>query len=367
MDFKILHKDKNCRARTGKFNTLHGEICTPIFMPVATQGTVKALAPVWLDEARVEALLSNAYHLYLRPGLDIISKAGGLHKFMNWPGPIITDSGGYQVFSLALLRKITDEGVNFQSHINGDSHFIGPKECLRIQEAIGSDICMVLDECVAYPCPYEKAKLAVERTLNWAKTARALKLSKGRQIFAIVQGSTFQELRKSCAQELVKLDFDGYAVGGVSVGEPTQLIYDIVSFTLNFLPQDKPRYVMGMGTPQDIIENIGQGADMFDCIIPTRYGRTGTAFTCEGKINLRNSIYANDFNPVDSECGCYGCRNFSRAYLRHLFYANEILGLELLSLHNVYFYTDLIAKIRQAIENDCFLQFKSAFLERYKA
>ncbi len=363
MSFKVTHKDKNSAARLGELKTLHGRIQTPVFMPVGTQGSVKALPPAVLEASGVQIILGNAYHLYLRPGTKIIKAAGGLHEFMNWPKPILTDSGGYQVFSLAVLRKITDEGVWFQSHLDGTAHFIGPRECLTIQDELDSDICMVLDECAAYPCAHEYARIAMQRTLNWAKISREIKQNKKRLVFGIVQGSTYEDLRQECAQELVEMDFDGYAVGGVSVGEPPELIYKIVSYTLPFLPEDKPRYIMGMGTPEDILESINSGADMFDCIIPTRYGRTGTAFTSTGKINLRNSGFSDDFSPVDEVCNCYCCENFSRAYIRHLFNANEILGLELLSLHNVHFYINLMKNIRQAIAEDSFLEFKDEFLK----
>jgi len=365
MSFKVKHKDKHCQARVGQLKTLHGVVQTPVFMPVGTQGTVKALSPFWLDKSGVEMILANAYHLYLRPGTEIIKSCGGLHKFMNWPGPILTDSGGYQVFSLSILRKITNDGVNFQSHIDGSSHFIGPKQALAIQQDLGSDICMVLDECVGYPCEYEQAKIAQERTLRWANISRNIKLDKQRLVFGIVQGSTYQDLREDCAKQLVKLDFDGYAVGGVSVGEPAALIYQIISYTLEHLPADKPRYIMGMGTPEDILESISVGADMFDCIIPTRYGRTGTAFTHQGKINLKNACFVDDKSSIDKECDCYSCCNFSRAYIRHLFNANEILGLELLSLHNVHFYIHVINEARKAIANDEFLKFKKRFLDKY--
>lgn len=367
MIFKIVHKDKNSQARLGLLHTARGIVQTPVFMPVGTQATVKAVPPFVLEEIGVEMILGNAYHLYLRPGVKIVKKAGGLHKFMNWHGPILTDSGGYQVFSLALLRKVTDDGVWFQSHIDGSAHFIGPKECLNIQEALGSDIYMVLDECVGYPCSYDQARLAVDRTVNWARISRQIKVASKAFVFGIVQGSTYKELRQECAHQLVEMEFNGYAVGGLSVGEPAELIYDIISYTTAFLPETKPRYVMGVGTPPDILESITYGVDMFDCIIPTRYGRTATAFTSTGKLNLRNAVYREDFLPVDPGCSCYSCKNFSRAYIRHLFYANEILGLELLSLHNIFFYTNLMKNARLAISENRFLSFKNAFLAEYNS
>ncbi len=360
--FELLHQDKSCKARLGRLKTLHGSVDTPVFMPVGTQGTVKAVSPAVMQEAKVEMILGNAYHLYLRPGTELIKQAGGLHKFMNWPNPILTDSGGYQVFSLAKLRKVTDAGIEFQSHIDGSTHFIGPEQCLRIQEDLDSDVCMVLDECVSYPSERSAASDAVRRTVDWAAKSRSVKVKPGRLVFGIVQGSTYEDLREECARELVDMNFDGYAVGGVSVGEPAELIYKTISSTLPFLPERLPRYIMGMGTPRDIVESIARGADMFDCIIPTRYGRTGNAFTGTGKINLRNSRFAGDLRPVDSECDCYCCANFSRAYLRHLFMSNEILGLELLSAHNVRFYINLIRRCRAAIASDSFVAFRKEFL-----
>ncbi|MDD5728410.1 MAG: tRNA guanosine(34) transglycosylase Tgt [Victivallales bacterium] len=366
MNFKILHKDTTSNARLGEFTTLHGSVTTPVFMPVGTQATVKALMPSTLKESGVEMILGNAYHLYLRPGTKIIKSAGGLHRFMNWDRPILTDSGGYQVFSLSILCKINDDGVIFQSHIDGSTHFIGPRECLQIQDALGSDICMVLDECAGYPCEKNDARIAMDRTLAWARVSRDVRMSGG-HVFGIVQGSTYKDLRQECAEKLAAMDFDGYAIGGVSVGESPELIYDIVDYTAPFLPENKPRYVMGMGTPEDILESVGHGVDMFDCIIPTRYGRTGAAFTGQGKINLRNAAHTEDLTPIDPECDCYLCRNFSRAYVRHLFYANEMLGPQLLSLHNIHFYINLIRQIREAIKADRYADFKTAFLKKYSA
>jgi len=364
MEFTLEKTSGNARACTIK--TAHSTIKTPVFMPVGTQGAVKAISPAVLEEIGAEIILGNAYHLYLRPGTQLIKKAGGLHKFMNWHGPILTDSGGYQVFSLSILRKVTDKGVRFQSHIDGSSHFIGPRECLEIQDILGSDICMVLDECAPYPCEYESAKIAMKRTLDWARISSKVKLNSGNKVFAIVQGSTYEDLRAECAKELVNMNFDGYAVGGVSVGEPPELIYKIVDYTLPLLPDSKPKYIMGMGTPEDILESIGCGADMFDCIIPTRYGRTANAFTSKGKLNLRNACYSQDLTPVDSECSCYLCKNFTRAYVRHLFYANEMLGPQLLSLHNVHFYLNFIKQVREAIAADKFNEFREDFLLKYR-
>jgi queuine tRNA-ribosyltransferase len=317
-------------------------------MPVGTQGTVKAISPAELKEAGAEIVLSNAYHLFLRPGMDVIKKAGGLHNFMSWQGPILTDSGGYQIFSLALLRKIRDSGVEFQSHIDGMKHTFTPEDVVGIQEDFGSDIIMPLDECVHYPCAKDYAGIAARRTIDWA--ARSKKAHGTKQLlFCIVQGASYEDLRRACAAELIDLNFEGYAIGGVSVGEPQKLIYNITQIVAGLLPKDKPRYLMGVGLPEDILEAVEAGIDMFDCVTPTRYGRNGSAFTSEGKLIIRNSPYAEDFKPLDQECDCYACKNFSRAYLRHLFNTDEILGLRLVSLHNIHFYLKLMFGIREAI------------------
>lgn len=364
--FKLLHQDKNTSSRLGKLTTAHGDIDTPCFMPVGTQGTVKAVTPESLKNAGAQVILSNAYHLFLRPGTEIIEKAGGLHNFIGWQKPILTDSGGYQVFSLALLRKVSDKGVEFQSHIDGMKHFITPERVIEIQNALGSDIMMPLDECVHYPCAKEQAKIAMDRTIEWAKRSKAQTVNGHRQLlFGIVQGATYEDLRKECGLRMVEIGFDGYAIGGVSVGEPQDLIYNIAGATAGFLPVDKPRYMMGVGMPEDIIEAVALGIDMFDCVIPTRYGRNGTAFTREGKMVIRNAPYAQDFTPLDSGCSCYTCKNFSRAYLRHLFNTQEILGAMLVSLHNIYFYLEMMRNIRQAIAQDRFTEFKKEFLSTY--
>ena len=376
--FTVIHQDKNSKARLGKLATTHGEIDTPCFMPVGTQGTVKTLSPLELKDAGAQILLSNAYHLFLRPGIEVIKKAGGIHKFISWPGPILTDSGGYQIFSLAHFRKVSDEGVEFQSHIDGLKHFLRPEDVIDIQREFQSDIMMPLDECVHYPCAKDYAEIAARRTLDWARRCKLVvscPMPAGRQelsvvsqrqlLFGIVQGATYEDLRKECAQRLVEINFDGYAIGGVSVGEPKNLRYNIINFVLEYLPKNKPHYLMGLGTPLDIIEAVEMGMDMFDCVIPTRYGRNGTAFISSGKITIRNAPYIEDFGPLDPKCGCYACKNFSRAYLRHLFNTNEILGLRLVSLHNVYFYLELMQKIREAIRQDRFLEFKKEFLKNY--
>jgi queuine tRNA-ribosyltransferase len=376
--FKIIHQDKNIKARLGKITTLHGEIDTPCFMPVGTQGTVKAISPQELKDSRAEVILSNTYHLFLRPGTEVIKKAGGLHNFMSWQKPILTDSGGYQVFSLALLRKVIDNGVEFQSHIDGQKHLFTPENVIETQQIFGSDIMMPLDECVHYPCAKDQAEVAVKRTVDWAR--RSLKVTgsgghpaspAGRQVtgkqllFGIVQGATYEDLRRSCAEQLIEMDFQGYAIGGVSVGEPRNLIYNIVNLVTDLLPENKPRYLMGVGLPQDILEAVSEGVDMFDCVVPTRYGRNGTAFTGTGKLTIRNSPYTEDFAPLDAECGCYACKNFSRAYLRHLFNTGEILGLRLVSLHNVHFFLKLMQRAREAIAQNKFGEFKKEFLGKY--
>lgn len=370
--FKIIHQDKLSQARLGKLKTAHGEIDTPCFMPVGTHGTVKGLMPKDIHDFGAQIILGNAYHLFLRPGLEIIEQAGGLHKFISWDKPILTDSGGYQIFSLARLRKLTDHGVEFQSHIDGKKHLLTPEDVVKIQQVLGSDIMMPLDECAHYPCTEEHARIAMERTINWARRSqeylghKSQVTSHKQMLFAIVQGATFDKLRKECAERLVEMDFPGYAIGGVSVGEESSLIYNILKFTAALLPQTKPHYAMGVGYPHDIVEAVDCGMDMFDCVVPTRYGRNGTAFTSRGKIVIRNSAFTKDFKPLDAECDCYTCRNFSRAYLRHLFNAEEMLGLILLSMHNVYFFLDLMRKIREAIKEDAFHTFKKDFLHKYK-
>ncbi|MFA4854090.1 MAG: tRNA guanosine(34) transglycosylase Tgt [Candidatus Omnitrophota bacterium] len=363
--FKLIHQDKNSKARLGKLVTAHGEIETPAFMAVGTHATVKGLMLKDVEEAGAQVVLANAYHVYLRPGIEVIKKAGGLHKFMGWDKAILTDSGGYQVFSLALFRKMHDRGVEFQSHIDGLKHFLTPEDVIQIQKDLGSDIIMPLDECVHYPCARDQAKIAMERTISWAKRSLAVH-EKGKQsLFGIIQGATYDDLREECAKRMVDMDFEGYSIGGVSVGESSNLIYNILELVAGIIPENKARYAMGIGYPFDIVEAVDRGVDMFDCVIPTRYGRNGTAFTSSGKMIIRNSPYAEDFRPLDEKCSCYVCKNFSRAYLRHLFNAKEMLGLVLLSLHNVYFFLDLMRGIRQAIKEDRFSQFKQMFLSGY--
>lgn len=363
MFFTLEHKDKTTRARSGRIKTLHGEIPTPVFMPVATQATVKTISSEELVSAGVKMLISNAYHLYLRPGRDIIKKAGGLHDFMNWQGAITTDSGGFQIFSLAELRQIKREGVKIQSHIDGSSHFFTPESVVDFQLALGSDIIMPLDECVKYPAEKDYVEDSVELTLEWA--ARSQKAAGTSNLFGIVQGSTYKPLRKKCAERLIDMDLTGYAIGGIAVGEPVELINEITSFTADLLPENKVRYLMGVGTPPDVLEAVSCGIDMFDCVVPTRNGRNGQAFTSKGELQLRNAPYKEDFRAVDDNCPCPVCKSYTRGYIRHLFNTDEILGLHLVSLHNIYFYVKLIRETREAIKKGSFAEFKKEFLERY--
>ncbi len=370
MNFIVEHQDGP--ARVGRLETSHGVIETPIFMPVGTQGSVKAVEPRELIEHGVQIILGNTYHLYLRPGTEILHETGGLHKFINWQKPILTDSGGFQVFSLAELRAIEEEGVRFQSHIDGSYHSFTPENIINIQRAIGSDIMMVLDECTPYPCEFDYAKKSHERTIRWARRCkeRSVKTESlygsGQAAFAIVQGSIYPLLREANARELVNLDFDGYAIGGLAVGEPNELMYEITALCCDFLPSTKPRYLMGVGTPVNIVESIARGIDMFDCVMPTRNGRNGQVFTKTGQLNLRNAVYKNDFSPIDDECSCYACKNFSRAYIRHLVMAKEILALQLASIHNVAFYIWLVSEARKAIKTKNYLSWKNSFIQKFE-
>ena len=367
--FKLLHKDKSTKARLGKLVTAHGVVNTPIFMPVGTQGTVKALSNEEVKTCGAEIILGNAYHLYLRPGLDIIRKAGGLHKFMGWDRPILTDSGGYQVFSLAKLRKLSEEGAEFSSHIDGSKHFLSPEGAIDIQMTLGSDIMMTLDECVHYPAAKDYVEQSLGLTTRWAKRSKehlAKTQNKGQLLFGIVQGGAYLDLRKRAAEDLIKIGFDGYAIGGVSVGEPEELIHEISSYAATLLPDDKPKYLMGLGTPLGILEAISNGIDMFDCVVPTRNGRNGQAFTWNGELQLRNASYKEDFRPIDENCACYACKNHTRAYIRHLFNTQEILGLRLVSLHNIHFYVKLIELSRESIASGRFAEFIDRFNSKYK-
>lgn len=363
MQYKLTCPGRDgLRARCGEIKTERGIIPTPIFMPVGTQATVKTLTPKQLEEANVKILLCNTYHLSLRPGEEVIKKHGGLHKFMGWYGPILTDSGGFQVFSLSNLTKVSDEGVEFQSPICGSRVFLSPEKSIEIQNALGADIITTFDECVPYPCERDRAERAMLRTVTWTKRCRNAHKNSKQALFGIIQGSVFKELRDKCVEQLVEMDFDGYAIGGLSVGEGKYLMNEVLNYTVDQLPSDKPRYLMGVGMPEDILDAIEYGVDMFDCVIPTRNGRNGWAFTSKGKIKIRNSRYKDDTNPLDERCRCYTCQHFSKAYIRHLFNADEILGLSLLSLHNIYFFIDMVRQARQAILDGSFREFKVSFI-----
>ena len=370
--FELLGKDGLSKARRGRLTTGHGMIETPAFMPVGTQGSVKAVSPRELRELNAQIILGNTYHLFVRPGLDVIRHCGGLHKFMNWDGPILTDSAGYQIFSLAKLRKNTEEGVAFQNHIDGTPTFISPEIAMEIQAALGSDIAMVLDECPPWPCEYDYAARSLQMTLRWAKRCKRISDTGNRKperqlLFGIVQGATFEELRQSSAQALAAMDFDGYAIGGVSVGEPEPEMMQAIEWSEPHLPENKPRYAMGLGTPPQLLELIARGMDMFDCVLPTRLARNGTAFTAAGTLNLKNAEFTLQTGPLEEGCACEACRGFSRAYIRHLVKAEEILGLRLLSIHNLHFYLDLMKRARQAIEEGSFDIFRATFVSNYNA
>jgi queuine tRNA-ribosyltransferase len=361
---EILRTDGN--ARFGRITTVHGSVETPVFMPVGTQGTVKAITNRDLKASGVTMILANAYHLYLRPGDVLIKEMGGLQRFAGWDGPILTDSGGYQVFSLGKLRKVKEEGVMFQSHIDGSKHFLSPERAVEIQQNIGADICMCLDECIPYPSSHEATSTSVALTTRWAKRCRSAKNGGTYLLFGIIQGGFYKDLRMQSARELVEMDFDGYALGGLSVGEPKSVTWEMVDAVMDTLPQDKPRYLMGLGFPEDIIEGVKRGIDMFDCVIPTRLARNGNLFTGNGRINIKNAKYTRDESPVDEECDCYTCRTYSRAYLRHLLVSHELTSFYLNTLHNVYFYADFMKKIREAIDTGCFDRFYDAFNARWK-
>jgi queuine tRNA-ribosyltransferase len=365
--FRLLAADEDTAARRGVLTTAHGEVQTPAFMPVGTQGTVKALAPRDLRELGVDIVLANTYHLMIRPGADIIRGLGGLHRFMGWDGPILTDSGGYQVFSLAPLRTIRDDGVAFQSHVDGASCFLGPREAMAIQADLGSDIAMVFDECTPWPCDRETACAAVDRSLAWAALCRESPRPEGQLLFGIVQGALYPELRERCARDLVGMGFDGYAVGGLSVGEPEEQMYDGLDMALPWLPDDRARYLMGAGTPGQIVQCVARGVDMFDCVLPTRVARNGSAYTAAGLLPVKAGRFKDDPGPVEADCGCATCRSFSRGYIRHLLNAGEILGLRLLTIHNVHFYMKLMRAIRDAIEERRFKAFARTFEQEGQA
>ena len=383
--FTLSCTDQHSKARRGRLTTAHGVIDTPVFMPVGTQGTVKAVTPRELRELNAQIILANTYHLFVRPGLEVFSQFGGLHPFINWDGPILTDSGGYQIFSLAKLRKISEEGVSFQNHVDGAPAFISPEIAMEIQAALGSDIAMVLDECPPWPCQYDYAARSMEMTTRWARRCKnvgagvppanskiaadtaASTTSRSRQlVFGIVQGATFEELRRQSAQAVVEIGFDGYAIGGLSVGEPEEEMLRAVEPVTPLLPAEKPRYAMGLGTPPQLLRMIANGIDMFDCVLPTRLARNGTAFTATGTLNLKNAEFAMQKEPIEGGCSCPACAGFSRAYIRHLIKAEEILGLRLVSLHNLHFYLELMRKARLEIEHGTFEQFQQAFVAGYR-
>lgn len=364
-EFFFKLKTSENKARRGEVSTAHGVIQTPAFMPVGTAATVKAMKTSDVKKSGAEIILGNTYHLMLRPTAELIEKLGGLHKFMNWNGPILTDSGGFQVMSLSKIRKISDDGVEFSSHLDGTKYFVTPERSIEIQHKLGSDITMIFDECVQFPATHSQAKEAMERSLLWAQRSRdAFQKRPGYGIFGIVQGSTFRDLREISAQKLIEIGFDGYAIGGLAVGEGQDVMFEVLDYAADLLPQDRPRYLMGVGKPSDIVGAVLRGVDMFDCVIPTRSGRTGQAFTREGTINIRNAKHIDDPKPLDEKCGCYACQNHSRAYLNHLVKANEILGSMLLSEHNIFYYQDLMKDIRKAIEEKRFAEFAAEFFKK---
>jgi len=363
MKFEVAATDGN--ARRGILATPHGTVQTPVFMPVGTNATTKMVAPDRLEETGSTMILANAYHLALRPGVEVVRHFGGLHRFMGWRGPILTDSGGFQVLSLAKLRRVDDEGVEFQSHIDGSTVYLTPERAVEIQNGLGADVIMCFDECVAYPVEHYAARQAMERTVAWARRCKAAHAARKQVLFGIVQGSVFHDLRAECAERLVEMDFPGYAVGGLSVGEGQDLMNEVLDVTVPHLPADRPRYLMGVGTPEDILEAVERGIDMFDCVMPTRNARGACAFTPRGKVRLRNRQYRLADDPIDEACDCYTCRNFTRGYLRHLFIAKEALAGILTSIHNIRFYQRLMEGIRDALENGEFRGFKSRFLRDY--
>jgi len=371
MSFELLKTDLFSRARRGRLVTQHGIVETPIFMPVGTQGTVKAMAPDELYAVGAQIILGNTYHLFLRPGLEVIKHFGGLHRFMGWDRPILTDSGGFQVFSLSRLRRITEDGVHFNNHIDGSPCFLSPEISMEIQAALGSDVAMAFDECPPYPCELEYASVSLERTLRWAQRCRTWAAEQRNEtrplVFGIVQGAVYGDLREKSARSLVEMDFDGYAVGGVSVGEPEPEMMRAIENSEPFLPMERPRYAMGLGTPAQIVEMVARGIDMFDCVLPTRLARNGTAFTRFGTLNLKNNPYRLDECPIEEECACATCRTFARGYIRHLIKAEEILGLRLITIHNLHFYLNLTQQIRNSIDNGTFPQFRERFVADYVA
>lgn len=365
INFSVTNKAANMRARVGVLETTHGTIETPVFMPVGTQATVKTMSPHELMNAGAQVILSNTYHLYLRPGNRLIKAAGGLHKFMNWHQPILTDSGGFQIFSLGNLRKITEEGVEFRSHLDGSKHFISPEKSIEIQMDLGSDIAMVFDECPPYPADYEYVKKSKDLTYRWAQRCKQYHKHDNQALFGIIQGGIYHDLRKQSAVELADLDFPGYGIGGLSVGEPKAMMYEVLDELIPYTPEHKPRYLMGVGTPDCLVEGVLRGVDMFDCVMPTRIARHGTVMTRKGNLTVRDKPFADDFAPIEEGCNCYTCRNFSRAYIRHLFKAKEVLGLRLASIHNIAFLLRLMEEIKDAIKTDTLQKFSTKFLAEY--
>ena len=360
--FEIIKEDQGSFRRLGKITTPHGEIHTPVFMPVGTQATVKTLTPEEVaGQIRAEVILCNTYHLYLRPGHEVIQRLGGLHRFMNWQRPILTDSGGFQIYSLSALRKISDEGAVFQSHLDGSTHFLTPERAIEIQQALGADIIMCLDECISYPSSVQDAAAAAERTTVWAARCRERHRTAGQALFGIVQGGMHKDLREQSARELQQIGFDGYALGGLSVGESTEMMLDIVEHAVPLLPENRPRYLMGVGKPADLVECVGRGIDMFDCVLPTRNARNGMLFTRRGNVLIKNARYRDDERPLDEQCACYTCRNYSRAYLRHLYMAREILSYRLNTLHNLFYFTTLLEGMREALNEGTFAEFRHNF------
>jgi len=363
--YELLHVCKQSGARRGVLHTPHGDIQTPIYMPVGTAATVKAMTPREMEEIGAQIILSNTYHLHLRPGEALVQEAGGIQRFMDWNHPVLTDSGGFQVFSLAGIRKIKEEGVDFRSHLDGSKQFISPEISMDIQQALGSDIAMAFDVCSPYPCDWETAKANMERTHRWAERCKAHHTREDQAVFGIVQGAFYKDLRIESAKALAAMDFPGYGIGGLSVGEPKPMMYELLEDIMPYMPVNKPRYLMGVGTADCLLEGVLRGVDMFDCVLATRVARNGTVMTSKGRVVIKNAQYAHDFGPLDEACDCYACKHFSRAYIRHLFKANEITGARLASIHNLRFLIHLMEQVREAIENDCFLDFRNEFYKDY--
>ncbi|WP_018247762.1 tRNA guanosine(34) transglycosylase Tgt [Orenia marismortui] len=364
-EYTLKKKCKDTKARLGELSTPHGNIETPIFMPVGTKATVKTMTPDELEDINAQIILSNTYHLYLRPGHDLIEEAGGLHKFMNWDKPILTDSGGFQVFSLSDMNNITEEGVEFKSHIDGSKHFISPEKSIEIQTALGSDIMMAFDECPPYPADRDYVKKSLEMTTRWLERCIDAKTRDDQALFGIMQGGMYKDLREESAKQIVEFDLPGYAIGGLSVGEPKELMMEVLDYAPDLLPENKPRYLMGVGTPFDLFEGVMRGVDMFDCVFPTRVARNGLVFTSEGRVTVRNATYSRDFTPLDHNCDCYVCQNYTRGYIRHLLKQNEILGVRLTTYHNLHFLLEMMENIRKSIAEDRFLEYRAEFYKSY--